>query len=211
MSNIIAPRDNKVVKKEPDEMFPNLWADQDFQIGSLDISGTLQVQDIIVSDTVVANAFIANSDIVVNGFIDASGGISFGDEPLDNYQEVSSGISLTGPATVNANARITRIGRQVNLELQPWGAVLTTSSGILTSNAFLNVDYRPANTVIFYASGEVGSALNAEVLLYCKLTSGGVLTIQPMNVSGTYLIPINYPNSTTIAMAQGCSVSYAVV
>jgi hypothetical protein len=205
--SLLAPRDNKVIKKEPDEMFPNLWADQDFQIGSLDVSGTLQVQDIIVNDTVVANAIVAYSDIVVNGFIDASGGISFGDEPLDAYEEFTVGFSMGGGATFSATARLTKIGRMICFELLPFTVQNITTSTFISSGVSIPADSRPVNSTLITGIAII-STIPQPISL--EITSSGTIVLSRGSVSGVTLVYSAFVSGTTIQLDKVISGCYTV-
>jgi hypothetical protein len=133
--------------------------------------------------------------------------VNFGNEDLNDYREQTLNLTYSGAVSFASTAKITKIGRQITLELAPIGAILTTAGASLVSNNFLDVSLRPNEQKIFYGVGAVGATSQMLFIIYLG-TSGGVI-IQPMTVSANNVIPNNFPSATTINMINTTQITYS--
>jgi hypothetical protein len=133
--------------------------------------------------------------------------IAFGDEPLSKYDENTVVATFTGPLTATTNVRLTRIGRMVYVSILPFSGS-TTSAAILTSDAVVPVDLRPAQSVSVVSVFVVGAN---QVPARFTLLNTGNFQITNSTVSAPNLnFGQNFPTSTAISNLDVVSFVYNV-
>jgi hypothetical protein len=231
MSNIIAPTDNRFVKKSP-ELFTNLWKNQDFEVGNLDVSGDLNATgninatgdinasgDIDVSGNITLakdlntqNAFV-NSNLNVTGTTSlttafVSTGIGFDSVALLNsYQTFTQVFNMTGASTFNVVGRFTKIGRMVCFELLPFALQNLTSSAFITSNIAIPFDSRPANNT-FVGGTMLVAGLPQPVSI--EIRNDGSIQLARNVIVGSSVIYNSFLAGTTLQSDRVCSSCYTV-
>ena len=225
MSNIIAPTDNRFVKKSP-ELFTNLWKNQDFEVGNLDVSGNINATGNInasgsidvsgnitlAQDLNTQNAFV-NSNLNVTGTTSlttafVSTGISFDSVALLNsYQTFTQVFNMTGAATFNAVGRFTKIGRMVCFELLPFALQSLTSSAFVTSNIAIPFDSRPANDT-FVGGTMLVAGLPQPVSI--EIRNDGSIQLARNVIAGSFVIYNSFLAGTTLQSDRVCSSCYSV-
>jgi hypothetical protein len=225
MSNIIAPTDNRFVKKSP-ELFTNLWKNQDFEVGNLDVSGNINATGNInasgsidvsgnitlAQDLTTQNAFV-NSNLNVTGTSSlttafVSTGISFDSVALLNsYKTFTQVFNMTGAATFNAVGRFTKIGRMVCFELLPFALQSLAPSAFITSNIAIPFDSRPANNTLVCGTMLV-SGLPQPVSI--EIRNDGSFQLARNVIVGSSVIYNSFLAGTTLQSDHVCSSCYSV-
>jgi hypothetical protein len=225
MSNIIAPTDNRFVKKSP-ELFTNLWKNQDFEVGNLDVSGNINATGNInasgsidvsgnitlAQDLTTQNAFV-NSNLNVTGTSSlttafVSTGISFDSVALLNsYKTFTQVFNMTGAATFNAVGRFTKIGRMVCFELLPFALQSLAPSAFITSNIAIPFDSRPANNTLVCGTMLV-SGLPQPVSI--EIRNDGSIQLARNVIVGSSVIYNSFLAGTTLQSDHVCSSCYSV-
>jgi len=230
MSNIIAPTDNRFVKKSP-KLFTNLWKNQDFEVGNLDISGNINATgsidvsgninasgsidvsgNITGQDLTTQNAFV-NSNLNVTGTSSlttafVSTGISFDSVALLNsYKTFTQVFNMTGAATFSAVGRFTKIGRMVCFELLPFALQSLAPSAFITSNIAIPFDSRPANNTLVCGTMLV-SGLPQPVSI--EIRNDGSFQLARNVIVGSSVIYNSFLAGTTLQSDHVCSSCYSV-
>jgi hypothetical protein len=133
--------------------------------------------------------------------------IAFGDEPLNKYDENAVIATFSGALNTTSNVRLTRVGRMVFVSLLPFGGG-TLTAGILTSDAVIPVDLRPAQSVSVISICVVGAN---QVSARFTLLNTGNFQVTNSAVSGANLLyGQNFPNATAISTLDVVSFVYNV-
>jgi len=193
--SLLAPLDNKIIKANP-ELFTNLWENQDFKVGSLEV------------DVLNAGAINVAGNLSVDGSLNVLNGINFGQGNLLDYYRLSDvnatfiNCTNTGPVVL----KVTRVGRVVNLTLKAFN--YGTSNGgtlqTLTSGGVVPSWARPATTV-----GVSSYAVVASIPLFSILWivgSDGQFTIHKAS-SNIYGPPAN---GDTVNISNDLTITFIV-
>lgn len=151
------------------------------------------------------NRIMKTEDIVNPNIFDA--GINFGQQTLNDYREVPLTIQWSGALTSTALARLTKVGRQVLLEIIPFSAT-TVANNVLNSNEFIPAGLKPLSNAQTVGSMSVAGNI---VPVMITLTNVGALNIVLGLVSGSNVVFSNpFPNATGITMLNRISLNYTV-